>query len=308
MFAPRPAAAGMDTVSYFLAFSRMAPVQAATWGFVASPALPEIDFYLTADTMEPDAAQEGFHEQIVRLDGVAGLFKAAAIPAAQGSPAAARALLRARIFGGHCRFFANSTVVFASFQRPFAMHPAFDITLERILLAVPDSLLLLLQDPKATDVEAAHWENFMARLSDTVPSSRGRLLLLSRAAHDQYFPLVGAVDFVLDMWLWSAFTTALDAFSQNTPVLSWRGPDGRGRFSASCYDRMGLSHLAVAETEDEFVANARRFSLREGERDVLVAQLSARKHLVFEDPSALQAWVRFLTRAVKSARPAHFPT
>ncbi|MEM9684834.1 MAG: hypothetical protein AAF942_16300, partial [Pseudomonadota bacterium] len=44
---------GMDCVSYFLAFARLAPVQCVTWGHPVTTGIPTIDYFLSCDMAEP---------------------------------------------------------------------------------------------------------------------------------------------------------------------------------------------------------------------------------------------------------------
>ena len=61
---------GMEPFSYFLAFSRLAPVQCVTWGHPDTTGLRSIDYYISNDIAEPEDGQESYTETLVRLPGV----------------------------------------------------------------------------------------------------------------------------------------------------------------------------------------------------------------------------------------------
>jgi hypothetical protein len=53
---------GMEPNAYFLAFSRLAPVQIATWCFPQSLATGAIDYFISSDHLELDGGEEGGEE------------------------------------------------------------------------------------------------------------------------------------------------------------------------------------------------------------------------------------------------------
>lgn len=61
---------GMDPMSLRLASMRLAPLQAASWGHPETTGLPTIDAYLSAQALEPDAAQANYTERLIALPGL----------------------------------------------------------------------------------------------------------------------------------------------------------------------------------------------------------------------------------------------
>ncbi|HZR67563.1 MAG TPA: tetratricopeptide repeat protein, partial [Burkholderiales bacterium] len=61
---------GMDPVTMKLASTRLAPVQMTTWGHPLTSGLPTLDYFLSADEMEPASAQDHYTERLVRLPGL----------------------------------------------------------------------------------------------------------------------------------------------------------------------------------------------------------------------------------------------
>ena len=57
----------MDATTAKLAALRLAPVQAASWGHPETSGLPTIDYYLSAQALEPADAQENYTEKLVAL-------------------------------------------------------------------------------------------------------------------------------------------------------------------------------------------------------------------------------------------------
>ena len=61
---------GMDPVAARLAAQRLAPVQCVAWGHPETTGMPTMDYFLSADLMEPPGADAHYTEQLVRLPGL----------------------------------------------------------------------------------------------------------------------------------------------------------------------------------------------------------------------------------------------
>ena len=51
---------GMDPMTYFLAFARLAPVQCVTWGHPVTTGVPNMDYFISSDLLEPLPGQGSF--------------------------------------------------------------------------------------------------------------------------------------------------------------------------------------------------------------------------------------------------------
>jgi predicted O-linked N-acetylglucosamine transferase (SPINDLY family) len=61
---------GMDPMAARLAAQRLAPVQCVSWGQPETSGLPTMDYFLSADLMEPPNAEAHYTEHLVRLPGL----------------------------------------------------------------------------------------------------------------------------------------------------------------------------------------------------------------------------------------------
>ena len=57
----------MDPISAQLAAQRLAPAQCNSWGHPDTSGFPTLDYYLSADLMEPPNGQEHYSERLIRL-------------------------------------------------------------------------------------------------------------------------------------------------------------------------------------------------------------------------------------------------
>ena len=80
---------GMDPMTVRLASLRLAPVQAASWGHPETSGLPTIDYYLSGEALEPEAAQAYYTESLVALPHLGCHFEPLNIAPAPVDPAQA---------------------------------------------------------------------------------------------------------------------------------------------------------------------------------------------------------------------------
>ena len=62
---------GMEPMTYSLAFSRLAPVQCATWGHGVTTGIPTIDYFISSIHLESVGSEQQYTEQLVRLKALA---------------------------------------------------------------------------------------------------------------------------------------------------------------------------------------------------------------------------------------------
>jgi len=60
---------GMEPLSYYLSFSRLAPLQLAWWGHPITPSTPSLDYYISLVDETLDAVDH-YTEQMIRMEWV----------------------------------------------------------------------------------------------------------------------------------------------------------------------------------------------------------------------------------------------
>ncbi|MBT3914727.1 MAG: tetratricopeptide repeat protein, partial [Rhodospirillaceae bacterium] len=58
---------GMDVRTYFLAFARLAHMQCVTWGHPDTTGIPNIDYFVSSELIEPDGAEDHYSEKLYQL-------------------------------------------------------------------------------------------------------------------------------------------------------------------------------------------------------------------------------------------------
>jgi predicted O-linked N-acetylglucosamine transferase (SPINDLY family) len=121
---------GMETLAVRLACLRLAPVQCVAWGHPVTSGLPEIDFFLSSELMEPADGAAHYTERLVRLPNLSVCYA----PVGGDGPPRDRASLG----------LDAGDVVFVSCQSLFKYLPRFDAVFPAIAARVPNARFLFL--------------------------------------------------------------------------------------------------------------------------------------------------------------------
>jgi predicted O-linked N-acetylglucosamine transferase (SPINDLY family) len=272
---------GMEPMTYFLAFARLAPVQCVTWGHPVTTGIPTLDYFLSCDAAEPPDAEAHYSERLVRLNG---------LPMSYRRPSAPSPLKPRAAYG-----LEDGRPLYFCAQSLFKLHPDFDPMLAGILRADPTGRLLLLHgtDPHLAELLLARWRQTMGDVLD-------RILVLPRQSHADYMNLLAIADVSLDSWPFSGGNTSYQALAVGTPVVTLPGAYLRGRLTLAIYRRMGMAELVAADAED-YVRIAVRLGTDPAWRAALRAEIAARSERIFDDPAFLEDAERFLLEVLGTA-------
>jgi predicted O-linked N-acetylglucosamine transferase (SPINDLY family) len=269
---------GMSPLTYFLAFARLAPVQCVSWGHPDTTGIPNLDYFLSCDTMEPPDGATHYSETLVRLPGPTIYYP------------------RPR-FDGRLKNRAElgldpAAHLYVCPQSLFKFHPDFDAVLTDILERDPAGRLVLIRGahPHIDDLLLSR----LARLS-------GRIMLLPNLSRADFVALLAGSDVMLDPLHYSGGNTTLEAFAVGTPVVTWPGTFMRGRHTYGFYRLMGLDDC-VARDPAEYVAIAVRLGTDAVWRAEVSARILAANAVLYENTETVRAVEDFLLEALARAR------
>jgi protein O-GlcNAc transferase len=267
---------GMDATTAKLASLRLAPVQAASWGHPETTGLPTMDYYLSAEDLEPADAAGHYSEKLVLLPHLGCWLPRRRV---QAQPGAAPA-------GGGPLLVCPGT--------PFKYAPAQDRVLTEIARRLGRCRFVFF---------AGQPPQLAAQLERRLRDSFGRAGL-SYERHVSFLPwqslerfhgVLVEADLYLDSVGFSGFNTALQAVQCGLPVVAREGRFMRGRLASGILRRMGIAEL-VAPSDDDYielvVALVRDTARREALRNRIV---EARAGL-FEDEAPIAGLQQFLSR------------
>jgi protein O-GlcNAc transferase len=266
---------GMEPFTYFLAFSRLAPVQCVSFGHPDTTGIPTIDYFVSNDLFEPDDAQQHYSERLFLLRNL-GTLAYYHRPQAPGG-----------------KTFDLTGTLYLCPQALFKLHPSFDPMLGEILRSDRSGRLVLLEG------RSGHWRRqLQARFERSFPDVADRVQFLPRQSGSDFTSLVAACDVMLDTPHFNGMNTSLEAFAVGTPVVTLPSGLQRGRHTSGMYRRMGFSEC-VAKNDDDYVRLALRLGRDAQYRQSVAEQIRQRSGVLFEDPQVVREFERFFTEVVR---------
>ena len=276
---------GMHHLPVQLASRRLAPVQCMAWGHPVSSGLPNIDYFLSSDLMEPPNGERHYAEKLVRLPGLSIHYDP--LPAEGGRLSRADLGLR------------PDAVVYVCCQALFKYLPQHDSIWAAIAAQAPDSQLLFIGD--LTDVNAAAVHVRLSAAFRAAGLDPARQLVFAKPVEQALFPSVlRAGDVYLDSIDWSGGNTTLEALACDLPVITLPTGLMRGRHTTAMLAMMGLEQCIAGDAES-YVSMA--VALAEpGARSRLSGLVNKRKSRLYGDLRPIRALEAFLERSVEEAR------
>jgi protein O-GlcNAc transferase len=280
---------GMDAVTAQLASLRLAPLQAVSWGHPETTGLPTMDFYLSAQDLEPQDAEGNYSERLVRLPRF-GVYVNALNPEVPD--------LDLREFG-----LPSDEPLLLCPGAPFKYSPLHDQVWARIasgLHATGGGWLVFFRSRSETMDNLLEARLRRAFDRDGVDFD-AHVCVIPSLSRPKFFALMRRSALMLDTLGFSGFNTALQAVECGLPMLAHEGKFMRARLASAIMRRLELPEL-VAETEDAFIAKAVQLAGDAQSRERLSQQIAKRRDRLFQDQEPVRALGRFLSDAIADGK------
>jgi predicted O-linked N-acetylglucosamine transferase (SPINDLY family) len=271
---------GTTSLNYFLPFFRLAPIQLTANGFPITTGIPTMDYFLSSQWMETEAAQDQYTETLICLPELPVTFQKPNGPL----PPVSRSVLG----------LPETAHLYLCPQSLFKLHPEFDAILAGILTQDPAGRILLLEAPGKP-----HWSTIIRnRLARHLsPEALGRVVFLPRQSKSGYLALLAMADVILDPTAYNGSITTHEALAMGTPIVTWPGETFRGRFTAGCYRRMGWEEAIVSSSE-AYIQLACELGTQPERRAAFHQAILDRHTVLFDNRAAVEAMATFFTQAV----------
>ena len=268
---------GMDALTYTLAFSRMAPVQAVTWGHPVTTGSPTMDFFLSGKELEESAGDSHYTERLVRLPNLATYYYRPQL----ATPEKNRADLG----------LSPDANLYICPQTLFKFHPAFDEQLGEILRRDPRGELALIEG------RTANWTRLLReRFSRSMPDVTERIKFLPALPNDDFLQLLAMADVMLDPPQFGGGNTSYEALAVGTLIVTWPGELMRSRITHALYAKMGLPELSV-DSGKAYVDLAVDLGTNPQRRQALREAILAKCGVLYEDDAEVRDFEHFLLTA-----------
>jgi predicted O-linked N-acetylglucosamine transferase (SPINDLY family) len=270
---------GMDVLTYYLAFARLARVQFTTWGHPVTTGIPNVDYYLSARHAEPLDGQRFYSERLVELESPPSYYYRPRPP----SSFDLRSHLGARA----------DERIYASLQTLYKMHPDFDDVLVEILRRDPRGRVVLI---------AAKREGWNAklrrRLDRAGPDVASRFHFIPMLPLPDYLAALKSADALLDTFHFGGGSSSYESFGMSAPVVTLPGERMRSRITAALYTRMGQSRW-VALSAGEFVNLAVELAHgSDAERIAWRREIAEGANAFLENDAVIREYEGFIAAAV----------
>ena len=228
-----------------------APIQVNYLGYPGTMGLKVIDYIIADQFVIPPALKEFYTEQVVYLpdcyqvnDGQRYQPKGDLIRADYGLNV--------------------DSFVFCSFNNSYKVTPVFFAIWMRLLAAVPNSVLWLLADNPAVELNQKQFAVACGINPD-------RLIFAKKVTYQEYLGRYQLADLCLDTLPFNAGTTASDALWVGLPIVTCAGEAFAGRMAGSLLQAIGLPELV---TED--LASYEAMAIKLATHPSLLADIKAR--------------------------------
>jgi len=271
---------GMVLELQLLAALPLAPVQANGLGHPITSGLPSFSHALSSARMEPADGERHYSETLVRLSGSASCYSWARLarqleatpPAREGSVDRTR-------------------VHFLCAQNLSKYLPQHDALLARIAAELPAAEFHFLGENRGRieRLERRLTIAFDALGLDPKRHLRFHGTLLPAG----FFRLNLDCDVFLDGILWSGNNTAHEATACGLPIVTWPGPEMRGRHALALLGMMGLEETVAADAQG-YVDLAVALGRDPERRRHLRQEIEKRRAAIYDDPSPIADLERFI--------------
>jgi protein O-GlcNAc transferase len=260
---------GMEPSSYFMAFSRLAPVQMVTWGHPETTGLDTIDYYLSADVFETPEAQTHYSETLLTMKHLPTLYqRPTPTPASKEEVG-----------------FISPGTHYLCPQSLYKIHPDFDPLMQGILQEDPTGTLYFYKG-----FHPSWEENLWKRWQKTIPLSyHSRIQFLPRTRAGQFYQALSLCDVMLDPMHFGGGNTSLEALSFGTPIVTYPQAFMRGRFTQGFYQTMNHPEIysnLVAQTPENYIQTAIKIATEKEYRHHLQQEILEHGAILYNQASS----------------------
>lgn len=273
---------GMDAFTWFLAFARLAPVQAVGWGHPVTSAMPNMDYFVSGGGFEAPGAAPDYREKLVSIIAPGVRYP---------TPIIDRSVTRADLG------LPDDKRVYACPQSLFKFHPSSDLAWGRLLAADPDGVLAIVDAPEP------HWNKLLrARFERSLgPGLVRRVVFLPRQPEARFAAIYATCDVALDPPFFGSGNTSLEAFAAGAPVITCPSRFMRTRLTAAFYGVMGIADAPIAKDLAQYADLAVAIARDPARRQDLSSRILHNMPKLFDRADVVQDYADFFEAAIRAA-------
>jgi predicted O-linked N-acetylglucosamine transferase (SPINDLY family) len=269
---------GMDPISARLANLRLAPVQVGSWGHPETTGLPTIDYYLSADLLEPSNSDKYYTEQLIKLPNLGSYYKpSTVIPT----------------YTDHEKFSikADHPVLICP-GTPFKYQPRHDYIFVEIAkqLGACQFVFFTYVNKQLTYLLK---ERLASHFFESGLNSNDYCVFIPWQPKSAFYGLMNRADIYLDTIGFSGFNTALQAIECGLPIVTREGRFMRGRLASGILKRIGLKEL-IAKDNDDFINLAVKIATDQKYNRLIRNKIDKNRNFLYNDLKPIRALEQFI--------------
>jgi protein O-GlcNAc transferase len=271
---------GLEPISYFLAFGRLAPVQLTSFGHPDTTGIPNLDYFLSGALYELPGAQRDYSERLVEIADVGTLAYYHRPPAPARPPA-----------GEELAAEPGDRIYLCPQTLP-KIQPAMDEIFRRIIELDAHARIVLIE------FEAHQRRALEERFLRASRALHDRMRFVPMAPYPQFLARLSRADVLLDTVHFNGQNTTLESFSVGTPVVTLPGSLQRARHGYGLYKAMGFMDL-VATDADDYARKAVRVANDRAYRDSCRDRIRESCGVLFENRAFIESCETALREMVR---------
>ena len=275
---------GMVPKMQIIGSLRLAPVQCCAYGVPLTSGFENIDYFLTAESMEADQASEHYIENLIKIPDCGVDYD---------SPE--------EITSGITSYKKeNDKTIFLNLQSNFKLLPQHDhIYFDIIKRNLKVNFWFISTKNKFVA------QKFKNRIS--LICKENNLLLddyfnfFPQTNYQSYLQLINKADIILDSLDWSGLNTSIDALNLNKPVITFPSNLMRGRHSYGILKILKINEL-ITNSKKEYVDLALKLSTDFNLYKSIVDKIKTNKKILFNNHKTTEYLENFLQSALKDKK------
>ena len=272
---------GMSPRIYFLAFSRLAPIQIVSWGHPETTGINTIDYFLSSALFEKKNPTKRYSEGLICLKEFPLYYEPSENIASLKNRSDLNLPENAHLYG--CP------------QSLFKLHPDFDGILAKILERDTEGYIVFVGGGN----KYKFWiKSLKKRWSKSFPILNERVLFTKRLSLSEFISLCNCVDVLLDPIYFGGGNTFLESMMVGTPTITMPGTHLKANITAAAYKQMKISNPPIVKNSKEYIDLAVKLAQDNKKNQALRkdSKIAANKYL-YRNLNALKEFEKFLEEA-----------
>ena len=272
---------GMVPKLQILGSLRLAPYQCCAYGVPVTTGLDNIDYFLSAKSMEDDSSQSHYSEKLVCLPDLGVDYEDPKILYKHN--------LKSKI--------KNDETIFLSLQSNFKLLPQHDHIYADIIKKNPKCKFWFIGTKNEFIAD-----KFKNRLSDMCREKKlsfeNYFIFYPQTTYQNYLNLIDKADIILDSLEWSGLNTSLEAISFDKPIITLPSKFMRSKHTSAVLKILKIDELICSNKRD-YVDMAVKLSINSIFYEDISKKIKMNKKSLFNNYKPIKFLEDFFTTLIK---------